>query len=72
KGIEFVLDLLKISWHQVIAFGDAENDMEMIQKAHIGVAMGNSISSLKEKADYTTSDIEDDGIYRALKHFNLI
>ena len=72
KGIEFVLDLLKISWHQVIAFGDAANDMEMIQKAHIGVAMGNSTSSLKEKADYTTSDIEDDGIYRALKHFNLI
>lgn len=72
KGIEFVLNQLDISWDEAIAFGDAANDMEMIQKAHIGVAMGNSTFSLKEKADYTTSDIEDDGIYRALKHFNLI
>lgn len=72
KGIEFVLDKLKLNWHNVIAFGDAANDVEMIEKAYIGIAMGNSIDVLKEKADYTTTDIEADGVYLALKHFDLI
>lgn len=72
KGIEFVLSKLNLTWDQVIAFGDAANDMDMIQKAKIGIAMGNSIDILKEKADYVTSDIESDGVYLALKHFNLI
>lgn len=72
KGIEYVLEKLNLNWDNVIAFGDAANDVEMIEKAYIGVAMGNSIDILKEKADYTTTDIEADGVYLALKHFDLI
>lgn len=72
KGIEHVLEILDITWNNVIAFGDAANDQEMIEKAEIGVAMGNSTESLKRIADFVTSDIEDDGVYNALKHFKLI
>ncbi len=72
KGIEHVLEALNLTWDQTIAFGDAANDEEMIHKAAIGVAMGNSIESLKKAADYVTANIEDDGVYKALEHFNLI
>ena len=71
-GIEFVLKRLDSSWDEVIAFGDAHNDMQMLEHASIGVAMGNSAEDLKEIADYITKDIDDDGIVNALKHFELI
>ena len=55
-----------------MAFGDGENDIDMIRYAGIGVAMGNGIKNLKSAADYITTDIDDDGIENALKHFGLI
>ncbi|NLW15399.1 MAG: HAD family hydrolase [Erysipelothrix sp.] len=72
KGIEHVLEDLGLNWSNVISFGDAANDAEMIEKSAIGVAMGNSIDSLKEIADYVTSDITDDGVFNALTHLKLI
>lgn len=71
-GIETVLDKLDLTWDNVIAFGDADNDIEMIQKSAIGVAMGNGIDSLKKEADFVTKDINDDGIYYALENFEFI
>ena len=44
----------------------------MIKHAHIGVAMGNANKEVKEIADYITDDVDNDGVYKALKHFNLI
>ena len=72
KGIEFVLNRLNASWDQVIAFGDAHNDMQMLEYAHIGVAMGNAPQEVKDKADYVTANILDDGIEKALKDLELI
>ncbi|AMC92951.1 haloacid dehalogenase [Erysipelothrix larvae] len=72
KGIETVLGKLSLTWDEVIAFGDAENDQDMLRHAAIGVAMGNATDTLKEIADYVTTDIDDHGIYNALKHLNLI
>lgn len=54
------------------AFGDSNNDAEMLQTAGYGIAMGNSCEELKELADYVTTDITEDGIYNALMHFKLI
>ena len=34
--------------------------------------MGNALESLKQKADYTTTSVDDNGILNALKHFELI
>lgn len=56
----------------IIAFGDWENDIEMLQFAGIGVAMGNAKEEVKVIADYVTTDIEEDGIWNACKHFGLI
>lgn len=71
-GIEEVLGRLNSSWDQVIAFGDAANDMSMLEHASVGVAMGNASEKLKDMADYITSDIDQDGIHKALVHFGLI
>ena len=57
---------------EIIAFGDGENDMGMLELAGIGVAMGNAEACVKQVADYVTADIDDDGIEKALKHFGLI
>ena len=57
---------------EIIAFGDAENDLEMVRFAGIGVAMGNGVEAVKAAANFVTADIDDDGIEKALRHYRLI
>lgn len=71
-GIEYVLKKIGHTWENVIAFGDAANDLSMLEHAAIGVAMGNAPQHVKDLADYTTLDIDQDGIEYALKNLNLI
>lgn len=71
-GIKRYLEYAGIKREEIIAFGDAENDLDMLAFAGIGVAMGNGSEEAKAAADYVTADIDDDGIEKALKHFNLI
>lgn len=54
-----------------IAFGDSPNDIEMLEHATLSIALGNAHSSVKEKASYVTTSIEDDGIYNACINLNL-
>lgn len=55
-----------------IAFGDSDNDIEMIQDAPIGVCMGNGNENAKKAADYICPAVNENGIALALKHFGLI
>ena len=55
-----------------VAFGDSMNDIEIIQAAGIGVAMGNALETLKEAADYVTSDIGEAGVWKACVALGLI
>ncbi|MGX7072340.1 Cof-type HAD-IIB family hydrolase [Helcococcus kunzii] len=71
-GIQLILDHFRANLKDTIAFGDSLNDYEMIKFCEIGVAVGNASDPLKEVADYITDDIHHDGIYNALKHFNII
>jgi len=54
------------------AFGDAQNDIEMITHATIGIAMSNGDNLLKSQADYIADDINQDGIAKMLKQLNYI
>ena len=54
------------------AFGDAENDLDMLAYAGIGVAMGNASEAVKHAADYVTASVDEKGIEQALRHFRLI
>ena len=71
-GIQKVLDYYQLEWSEIMAFGDAENDMEMVQRAKIGVAMGNSESCVKDVADYITDDVDQDGIVSALQYYDIL
>jgi len=72
SGFEKLLKQLNLLPEECIAFGDNNNDLEMLKYAGIGVCMGNGSAKLKEMADYVAADIADDGIYKALEHFELI
>lgn len=61
-----------ITEQEIIAFGDAENDLDMIEFAGIGVAMGNAKDEVKAVADYVTTDVDENGIWNACKYFGLI
>ena len=57
---------------ETMAFGDGGNDISMLLKAGVGVAMGNANDNVKAMANYVTSSADDGGIYKALKHFEVI
>ena len=72
SGIEKFVQRYGLRRGETMAFGDGQNDIDMIRYAGIGVAMGNGIDALKRAANYVTTDIDDNGIANALKHFGLI
>lgn len=62
-------DKLGISTDEMMAFGDAENDLEMIKAVKYGIAMGNAMESLKNVA-YDVTDTNDNmGIAKALDKY---
>ena len=71
-GVDKIIEYYKIDISETMAFGDGGNDLTMIEHCAIGIAMGNANEKLKEAADYITDDVDNDGIYKALKHFNII
>lgn len=71
-GIDKIIEHFGIALEETMAFGDGGNDMPMLRHAGIGVAMGNAEEEVKQAADYTTTSVDDDGIYHALKHFQVI
>lgn len=44
----------------------------MLVRAGVGVAMGTASDYVKERADWTTASVDDEGIVRALEHFGLL
>jgi hydroxymethylpyrimidine pyrophosphatase-like HAD family hydrolase len=70
-AIHFLAGYFGIDMSQVIAVGDSWNDHDMIEMAGLGVAMGNAVASLKEKADYVTLTNNDDGVAHVIEKFIL-
>ena len=66
------INLLKREGFKTMAFGDAAVDIAMFEVCDESVAMGNGSIEVKEKATYVTDDINQDGLYNALKHFGII
>lgn len=78
KGVSKAKGLREIAAYQgfdiseTMAFGDGGNDLSIIEQSGIGIAMGNANEVLKKAADYITDNIDDNGIYNALYHYNII
>ena len=71
-GVAKVVDQLGLKPENVMVFGDGLNDLELFDYAGISVAMGVSHDKIKEKADYITKTLEEDGIFDALEGFGMV
>ena len=71
-GIKQYLKENHISAQESMAFGDGENDMEMLEFAGVGIAMGNAEDMVKKSADYVTDSVDNRGIENALRYFSVI
>ncbi|GAA0484183.1 Cof-type HAD-IIB family hydrolase [Alkalibacterium sp. s-m-22] len=65
--IERLAKQLNISNDNIVAFGDGFNDLEMIENAGTGVAMGNAEDDVKKVADLVTASSSQNGIQLALE-----
>jgi len=72
EGIRIVGEEFGFSMDQVMAFGDSDNDLEMLSGVGLSIAMGNGTSRVKEVAQHTTTSNTKDGIQKALEHFGII
>ncbi|WP_163191920.1 sugar-phosphatase [Clostridium thermarum] len=70
-GLSVLSKVLGINKDEVIAVGDAGNDIAMIKYAGLGVAMGNAFPEVKEIADYVTVTNDEDGVAEVIEKFIL-
>lgn len=61
-AMQVLVDHLGVHAADVMAFGDGGNDIEMLQWAGTGVAMGNAGPYVREAADHVTLAVEADGV----------
>lgn len=70
-GMQKYLVHAGIAQEDTIAFGDGPNDFDMLEFAAAGVAMGNAVQALKDRADYVTKSVDADGIAYAMHELGL-
>ena len=71
-GIAKVLEHYGIDKCEAMAFGDGHNDVDMFSAVGTAIAMGNACREAKEAAHFVTDDVDNDGIWNALKQFHVI
>lgn len=71
SGLKMVMEMKGLSPEQVMAFGDGENDIEMIEYAGFGVAMGNACPGAKAAADYIAPGNDQEGVAKTIEKFLL-
>lgn len=78
RGISKVMGIQAIERHfgfsreNIMVFGDGGNDVEMLEYAQLGIAMGNADDDVKSYANDVTDTVDNDGISKAIrKHLNI-
>ncbi len=71
RGLELIAARLGLAREEVLAIGDHINDLEMIQWAGVGVAMGNAQPEVCAVADWVTTTLEEEGVARAIERYVL-
>ena len=69
EGLKALAEYLGVKREEVMAFGDAGNDKEMIEYAGLGVAMENAMEEVKKVADYITCNNNEDGVAKVINRF---
>lgn len=71
QAVRAVCEQLGVPLAQVLAIGDAEADIGMLQQAGIGVAVGNAIPELQAIADWVAPSVDAAGVAAAIQRFVL-
>lgn len=71
-AIKKTLDYFGIHPSEAIAFGDGENDIDMLDYVGLGIAMGNGSEQLKRVANFVTKQSKEGGIDYALRKLRVI
>lgn len=73
KGVAllYLAEKLGIDQSEIIGIGDNHNDLELIQTAGLGIAMGNSVQELKDNSDYISLTNNEEGVLHVLEKFVL-
>lgn len=71
RALRWLAKHLNVPRRQVLAVGDGDNDIDMIEWAGLSVAMGNAPRSIRLASDYVTDSVENDGLAKAIEHFVL-
>lgn len=69
KSLFTIAKEMKIKPENILAIGDGENDIDMVNMAGIGVAMENASDKVKEVAQYITSNNDNDGVAQAIEKY---
>jgi hypothetical protein len=69
KALEELCTLLKVPLADVVAIGDGVNDVSLLKKAGLAVAMGNCAEELKSVAHIVTHDVDHSGVAEAIKKY---
>ena len=70
-ALQKVAKFYQVPLEQVMAIGDAPNDVGMLQVAGVGVAMDNAVSVAKDAADWIAPSNNDHGVHAALLRYGL-
>ncbi|NLW52578.1 MAG: HAD family phosphatase [Tissierellia bacterium] len=68
-SLKDIADIYGIDVKDTLAFGDSDNDLQLIKEAGIGVAMANATENVLEVADYITLNNNEDGIADYLERY---
>ncbi len=70
-GLSRLCDKVGVPFSRVIAVGDAYNDLEMLEQAGLGIAMGNANDAARAAADAQVADNDHDGVAEAIEKYLL-
>ena len=71
RAVAELMREMGVAPEQAMAFGDGENDIEMLEAVGVGVAMGNAAEALKEVADVIAPDNDADGVAQMIERYAL-
>lgn len=68
-GLECLAEHLGFTRERTVAFGDGENDIELVDWASYGVAVANADDRVKEIADFVCPSVDEEGVAQVLEAY---
>ena len=73
QGIEILANELGIAYEDIITVGNYYNDLDMLQRAAVGIAVGNAVEIVKNQADFVMErdnnhDVVEEIVTKMLNH----